>query len=120
MLERLGAEVGWRSATEVDELWFTTINKWFVRIHLQLIDNGIDIALDFCSVLVGVDTEIAEVTALSAERDVRVDSERRAGGWLAGNDIENFRDGFLLPERVWRVVGNKVVSGLGFLVTKHF
>ena len=48
-------------------------------VHLPLAGEDIEVLADFLRVLVGVDTEVAEVAALPAERNVQVQTQWRAG-----------------------------------------
>ena len=74
-----------RAAAEVDEVQRPPGDGRLLGVELPLARQDVEISLHLGRVLVGVDAEVAEVTALPAERDVEVEPERHLErpGWSA-------------------------------------
>ena len=66
-----------RAAAEINEIQRPPGDGGARVVQLPLARHHVEILFDLVCVLVGVDAEIAEVTALAAERDVKIQAERR-------------------------------------------
>jgi hypothetical protein len=102
------------AAAEVDEFELAVFEAAAVGVEIDFAGEGGEIGFDFVGVFVGVDAEVAELTAFSAEGDVEV--EAQAGVILRGV-IEGLIDGGELggrPDGEWGVVGDEVAADLGF------
>ena len=65
-----------RAAAEVHEVDRPAVDRRIGAVELPLARHHVEVLFDFLRVLVGVDAEIAEVAALSAERHVQIQAER--------------------------------------------
>ena len=73
-----------RAAAEVHEIERAAVDGGIGVVELPLARHHVEVLFDFLRVLVGVDAEVAEVAALSAERHVQVQAERYVG---AGGEL---------------------------------
>src|ERR1051325_9686643 len=68
------ADVRRRAAAEVREAQLAALKSGHAAVELVLFDQRIEIDLDLRGVLVGVDFEVTEEAALTAERDVNIET----------------------------------------------
>ncbi len=68
-----------RAAAEVHEIEWPSGDGRQLAVQLPLARQHVEVLVHFLCVLVGVDPEVTEVTALAAERNVQVDAERDIG-----------------------------------------
>src|SRR5207249_7307627 len=71
------AEIGGRTATEVDELQRPAANHRQLAVKFYLLHESIEIRFYITGVFVRIDAEIAKLAALAAERDVQIEPQRR-------------------------------------------
>ncbi len=102
------------AAPEIHEMHRAAANGRRVQVHLPLARHQAQVVLDLPRVLVGVDPEIAEVTALPAERDVQVEAERDGAGPCIQRAVSLFqrRRG---PHRERRIVRDEIAANGGFV-----
>src|SRR5438034_1234796 len=109
MLELIDGQIRRRAAAKVDEVRFAPADKRFRGVQAQFLEDRVDVSLDLGGILVRIDLEIAEVTALPAKRDVDVEAQRGCwllvvGCWRAVHGRKGFGQKLRFPERKRRVV----------------
>src|SRR5262249_34293340 len=87
-------------------------------IQLDLLHQGIQIGLDVPSILIRVNSEIAEFAALAAKGNVQVES--KGSSWVGRRAECGQRIGDItwLPKRKRRIIGDEVVAKTGFFLIR--
>ena len=111
--------VGGRTASEINELRLPPADERLLRVERQFLNRGIEVALDLPCVLIRIDLEIAKMAALSAERDMEVNAERRSRRRRAIQRRVSLVHVLGSPERIRRIVGDEVVAYFGGLFRVH-
>ena len=75
MLELIDRQIRRCAAAEVDEVRFAAADERLRGVQAQFLEDRVDVSLDLGRILVRIDLEVAEVTALSAKRDVNVEAQ---------------------------------------------
>ena len=120
-LELLGREERRRSASEIDEVQRSACNRRLADIQLPFTGEHVEVAADFLRVLVGVNTEVAEVASLPAEGNVQVQAEGHRGIVSGGQRRLGVAiDGLRRPDRKRRVGGDEVAADLGLIEERGF
>src|SRR6266480_4774982 len=75
MLELVRREIGRGAAAEVDEVRLAPADERLRGVKGQFRKRRVNVSLDFGRILVGIDLEIAEVTALPAKWNMHINAE---------------------------------------------
>src|ERR1700741_558163 len=92
------------AAAKVNEIRFPPAHERFCCVKRKLLERRLDVASDGGRVLVRVHLEIAKMTALTAKRNMQINSQRRNSFRWPLQCSEEIRNGVSLPKRKGRVV----------------
>src|SRR5712692_8529686 len=88
-----------------------------LAIELHFFDQGLEIILHIPSILVRVNSKIAELAALATKWNVQVKSERCPQLGRAIQSLLSLRQKVRLPKGEGRVVGHEIVAQARFLLS---
>ena len=103
-------QIARRAAAEVEEARLAPADDGLARVSREFFQHRINVATDRRRIFVRIDLEVAEVAALPAERNVRVESEVVARFRCALQRLLELRNGVGLPEREGRIVRDEVAA----------
>ena len=84
-------------------------------VQLPLARQHVQIRLDLAGVLPGVDTEVAEMAPLPAERNMKIQAQRDIGGYRRERRLCVCLDRVLRPQGERRVVGDEIAANVGLI-----
>src|SRR5262249_29113573 len=100
-------------APEISEFEVPALQTWSAAVNFIFLDEGAQILLDLCGVLVRVHLKVTKLTSLPAERDMKIQTERFLSAWRLVQGLERARDVFGSPLRERWVIGNEIIADLG-------
>ena len=118
-LQLIGRQIAGRATAEVDEARLASFDERLVRVGREILQQRVEVAANLRRVLVGIDLEVAEVAALPAKRNVRVEPEVHAGRGLTFERGLQFADAILFPVGERRVVRDEVIACGRFLLKRR-
>src|SRR5215216_6457952 len=101
-----------RAASEVCEPELPTLKSARATIDFILFNESLEVKLYLGRVLVRVDFEIAKLAALSAERNMYVETKRIVSTRRLIERLDCKRDIFRFPLRKRRICGDKIIADL--------
>src|SRR6476659_7833213 len=75
--ELLGTQIRRSPTTEVDEFQLAILYAASVAEQFDFLHQCLNVVFDGLGVLIGIDTEVAELAALATERNVNVQAQRQ-------------------------------------------
>src|SRR6266487_5898542 len=110
VVELLFADVRRRTATEISKAELPALQGACAAVAFNLLDECVEIKFNLAGIFVRIDFEVAKLTALAAERDVKVKTERVLSTGRLIQRLNRVGDVFRFPLRERRIVRNKIIA----------